>query len=346
MRIFILIILVSSVVLTGCEDNPAMPEEDPLDRYIDSVSFNSKTPVGSMTEPLAIYFKRPMDTASVIDAFSSDPGFDFYSNWAIEYSGDSTDIVPDLAQHILRIYPRPAYQTMTSYSCAIDTTAVDTLGFHLPEKLEFEFTTDSARLLQLEIRNPNIPAVENYPRRMRLRFNMPIDEYRVVDPFTVSPEFSYLNGQSSEDHTIYTYPLTSDLRADTDYTVTIDQQIVDIWGNPVYGLSPHSFRTEPVAVEYHYPEQDTELKGTSVVLQVRFNTSMNRFSAENAFSFSNDVLEISGQFEWISDQAFLFYPDNDLSYQTIYTMAVNTSAEDLFGDNLYEAFTFSFSLKR
>lgn len=346
MRFLVIATILLAILVYGCEDNPAMPEQDPLDRYIDSISFNSKTPVARMTEPLAIYFKKPMDTASVINAFSSSPDFEFDSRWSIEYSDDSTDVTPDLSQHILRLYPHPAYQTMTSYSCTIDTTAVDTLGFHLPENLEFEFMTDSARLLTLEVRNPNIPGVENYPRRMRLTFNVPVEEFRVVDPFAVNPEFTYQSGQASEDHTIYTYPLISDLRASTEYTITIDQQIVDIWGNTVYDLNTHSFLTEPVAVEYHYPEQDTDIKGTAVILQVRFNTSMDRFSTENAFAFSNDVLEISGQFEWISDQAFLFYPDDDLSYQTTYTMAVDTSAKDLFGDNLYEAFVFSFLMDR
>ena len=142
------------------------------------------------------------------------------------------------------------------------------------------------------------------------------------------------------------YTLTYDPPSDFEYNqvvnVTIDAQ--DLMSPPnEMSQDSYSFTIESgsgttsVTITAHSPT------GTSVpvgiTISVTFSETMNKNSAQDAFSISPSV---SGLFGWDGNK-MIFYPDSKLDYETAYIIIIGTTAEDLVGNNLESEYFWQFT---
>jgi len=341
MRHIGLIIVV--LALYGCSDLQGPIEEE--DEFVAKVSFGSDSLITSLTKPLIIYFKRDMNRQSVQQAFISDPEFDYTPHWTINPLCDPADPRCKPDYYLFYLYPDQPYRSDTTYHCFLDTTTYDADGERLPERYDFEFTTDSARLLSIEAKSDLIGEDNVFPKSLVLWFNTSMELSYLETPLTALPEIQYELYEISNQGNIFEYRITQPLHARTEYLVQINADIRDIWGKPAAGIREIAFVTDPVRVIYYYPNSQSILKDPNVILQVRFNTVMDKTITERAFSFVGGTEDIFGSFEWISDKAFLFYPDHELTMGGTYTFSVNISAVDLYSSPLGNEFSYSFSLR-
>ncbi|MBD3218294.1 MAG: hypothetical protein GF310_08460 [candidate division Zixibacteria bacterium] len=342
LRSIILIIFLTALGLS-CSDNSTGPD-DPLDRFIASVSLGSDTLITDLTKPLVINFNLNMDKQSVEKAFSTDPALDYTTHWStfpVCNPNDST-CYPEF--YIFYVYPEEPFLPNTTYQCMIDSSAHDVTDKHLPIPYEFEFTTDASRLMRITAEYDGVDTSNAFPRAVKLWFNNSIDLSTIEQPFTPNPLFDYELYGVSEQKNVFEYRITSPLKSQTEYQIQVDTDIFDTHENPVTTETDTTFTTGSLAVIYFYPNPQVNLKDTYPIIQVRFNTVMDKQAAEDAFSLTDGVIEIPGEFVWFTDKALQYFPDSDLTAGETYTFTVTTSAADTYGAVLQEEFSYSFTL--
>ena len=102
------------------------------------------------------------------------------------------------------------------------------------------------------------------------------------------------------------------------------------------------FAMKPLEVIDWTPrEQQVDLAGLSGIT-IRFSQEVNKTLAEEAFSLAESGKPVAGSFLWSSGDTFAFQPSIDWKEGRIYTIRVDTSAEDIFGNSLREDFTHRF----
>jgi PKD repeat protein len=79
--------------------------------------------------------------------------------------------------------------------------------------------------------------------------------------------------------------------------------------------------------------------GVGTTITITFSEPMNKSSAEEAFSVSPSV---AGTFSW-TDNTMTFTSGMDLSYETTYTVTIDTAAADLAGNHIESAYSWQFT---
>ena len=341
-------LLISGVIIllfiSGCTDKLIEPV-DPLAFVIGQISFGPDSLIVDISQPLIISFLREMDQASVERSLSFEPEFEYRVHWTTDPHCNSSDpnCIPRYYQ--IYIYPENSFRTNQSYRGMIDTTAFDFDSNYLPIPYQFEFTTDSARLMKFTYISPNIDDNGVFPQIINLYFNAAVDTRTLQKPFMTDPHFEYELVDSSNYNSVLEYKITSPLRSETEYTLQIsDPGIQDFYGNPISGQTQSGFTTDPIKVIYYYPNPDFKLKHDRPIIQVRFNTVMDRIACQNAFQITDSIFDLSGEFYWLTSGAMLYYLDSDLLHGTTYYICVDTTAADTFGHNLPQPFIHSFRL--
>ncbi|HDS00527.1 MAG TPA: hypothetical protein ENO22_12455 [candidate division Zixibacteria bacterium] len=341
LKSIILVLFISGLGIS-CSKSPTGPD-DPLDRFIAGVSLGSDTLITNLTEPIVISFHLNMDRQSVEEAFSSEPAFDYDVHWTTFPICNPNDSTCYPKFYMFYIYPQEPFLPNTTYSCMIDSSAHDIIGDHLPRPYEFQFTTESSRLLRITPEYDGVDTLDAFPRAIKLWFNNSIDLSTIQEPFTASPSFDYELYGISDKKNVFEYRITSPLRSQSEYQIVIDAEIFDIHENRVLTEIDGGFSTGKLAIVYFYPNPGVNLKDTYPIIQVRFNTVMDRRTVQEAFSFNDGVIEIPGEFVWFTDKAMQYFPDSGLPEGETYTFSVSTGAADTYGATLDEAFSYSFT---
>jgi hypothetical protein len=339
----IILILIILALAISCSESPTGPD-DPLDRFIASVSLGSDTLITNLTEPIVINFRLDMDRQSVEEAFSAEPAFNYAVHWTTFPICNPNDPTCYPEFYIFYIYPEEPFLPNTNYHCMIDSSAHDIIGDHLPRPFEFEFTTETSKLLRITAEYDGVDTLDAFPRAIKLWFNNSIDLATVQEPFTANPSFDYELYGISDKKNVFEYRITSPLQSRAEYQIIIDAEIFDTHENQVLTEIDGSFSTGKLAVIYYYPNPSVNLKDTYPIIQVRFNTVMDRQATQEAFSFNDGVIEIPGEFVWFTDKAMQYFPDFELTEGETYTFSVSTNAADTYGVTLEEAFSYSFTL--
>ncbi len=347
MKYFIIIIFL--IILAGimaCSDSPTAPEIDPFDEFIGRVSHGPDTLIVDMTQPLIISFRKQMNHQSVEEALTITPQFEHEIHWTTFPICSPGDSLCQPIYYQIYLYPDQPFTPGTTYHGTIDSTAFlaeDTV--YLPGQYEFEFTTQDARLLSLATVNDPVDSAAAFPTGIRLRFNTDIDPAYMAGPLHGLGQVEYELSKIERQSTIFEYKLVDALRAETDYTVSVDGDIFDQWGNTVTTDQEVTFRTGKIELIYHFPNPDFPLKHDRPIVQVRFNTKMDRQSVEEAFSFSGGLGELPGRHEWYFDNAMMYFLDNDIIKGNEYTIFVDSTATDRYGTGLDQPFSYSFTHK-
>jgi hypothetical protein len=189
-----------------------------------------------------------------------------------------------------------------------------------------------------------VDTLDAFPRAIKLWFNNSIELSTIQEPFTTSPAFNYELYGISDKKNAFEYRITSPLQSQTEYQIKIDAEIFDTHENQVLTEIEGGFTTGKLAIIYYYPNPGVNLKDTYPIIQIRFNTVMDRQATQDAFSFNDGVIEIPGEFVWFTDKALQYFPDFELTAGETYTFLVTTSASDTYGATLEDAFSYSFTL--
>ncbi|ODS35924.1 MAG: hypothetical protein A7315_04990 [Candidatus Altiarchaeales archaeon WOR_SM1_79] len=192
-----------------------------------------------------------------------------------------------------------------------------------------------------------------------------------MDHDSVKKAFSYTDGVSSWDSkhgffnwnaNIMTFYPYEDLLYETSYTVIINTTAYDHVLNRLDGDGDgifegdddiYCFTFETVkAPDYEPPEvvfvspsegaQNVTLDGN---IEIEFSESMNEFSVEDAFSYSDgekNFTKNDGVFIWEKNKA-IFTPNQHFNYDTKYTVSISTLAEDISNNAMVESYIWNFT---
>lgn len=282
-----------------------------------------------------IYFTTVMNRQSVEDAFSIDPPTSGSFEW--DESPKSRKKVLEGSADRLWFKPDGFLKTSTLYTVTLDTTAQDTSGVGISESLQFSFTTEDLRIRS------------TYPRdgytglrttsRISVCFNTMINKASAEEAFSTSPpvvgDFIW-----RQDLTCFDFVSRSGyLAANTTYQVKIDTTASDLYDDHLSETYQFSFTTEEISL-IHLPYDNSTGISTSTGIRVSFNTGMNPESVENGFSITPAV---EGSFAWSMTRQFNFGPSQVLASNTLYTVNIDSSAQDMYGAILGRSYSFSFT---
>ena len=344
MRKLIIIGAIILLIVCGCSKKSSGPD-DSLANIIGQISFGADTLITNITLPLIISFREDMDHPSVERSLSFDPQFEYTAHWTTYPHCNQSDPNCHPKYYQLYIFPENSFRTNTFYQGMIDTTAFDSDSFYLPRQYQFEFTTGPARFIDMDFISLEVDSQGGFPQLLNLRFNARMDIQTLQQPLTAVPEFEYKLSDSSNFNSVLQYKITSSLRAQTTYTVQLNHSAIkDFYGNPIENQGQAEFTTDSIRVIYHFPNQDFPLKDNRPTIQVRFNTIMDRESTERAFLLTDSIMNPSGQFKWLTPQALMYYPDDDLLRGMDYYIIMDTTAADLYGKHLPRKFIATFRL--
>ena len=97
---------------------------------------------------------------------------------------------------------------------------------------------------------------------------------------------------------------------------------------------------KPPEVKNFYPEEHTVDTDIDWVY-VEFSQDMDKISAENAFSISENGAVFPGYFSWDA-RKLVFHPYRPFRKKAFYRFSVSERAEDSFGNSLLKDFSHSF----
>jgi len=172
-------------------------------------------------------------------------------------------------------------------------------------------------------------------------FSTLMDHTSVENGFEISPAVDgYFQWEESGNKSIVNFYPNPRYKAFTTYTFNLTPEAKTIYGDTLAFKISSRFTTEPVKVESHSPESESNYISCSTVIYVRFNTAMNRTTVENSF----EILRATpGIFVWHNNESFSYKPTDFLATNTLYTVTISRNAKDLYGTSLYDQFTYNFT---
>ncbi len=187
-----------------------------------------------------------------------------------------------------------------------------------------------------------------------LDFSEPMDRMAAEAAFSLSPDAPGYFSWNADD-TRLEFVLTAPLEYGRRYTAALSASAADPAGNTleqeylvVFVTGDDFIQPEIVGIcdddslPPPYWDADIINEGVSrgTALRVDFSEPMDRISAEGAFSLSP---AISGTFSWRDgERTMVFRPEKDLSSDTVYTVRVSASAQDLNGRRLRDPLDIAF----
>ena len=321
-------------------------------------SYNSRLSV-------SMAFTRPMNRESVEEAFSTDPPTEGIFNWgtyiytgrdddewksdAADGGGGATITTYSKITSFTYLLAQKDSHTDTTYTISLSTAAQDTAGNHLTFPLDFSFSTVQS--------SSTIEGIQTVPSHgdidvglvsnsgIQLTFPRNMDPSSTEAAITVTPDVDRIYIWPEKNHlTIYT---GGPFIAETIYRIEVSDKAEDMDGVALDEPFSFSFTTAAVAVTQTQPRNgELFVSYNDPHITMYFNTYMVKSSVEKAFSITP---EISGRFKWgskynenESSTSITFLPSSPFSPNTKYTVTIDTSAEDMYGSNLKESYTFSF----
>lgn len=190
---------------------------------------------------------------------------------------------------------------------------------------------------------------------IQIHFKESMDKESVIDGFSISPAIQ--GGFDWKDKpgyygTVLEFNPAYNLLPGTAYIIELDTQVQDTAGNHLTQPFSFSFTTVGVSIERFSPPDGQTDVGTDIYIYIYFTTVMNRQSVEDAFSIDPQT---SGSFEWDespksrkkvlegSADRLWFKPDGFLKTSTLYTVTLDTTAQDTSGVGISESLQFSFT---
>lgn len=279
----------------------------------------------SLTAPIQIEFSILMDHPSVENNFFLIPDASGRFVWEI-ISGNSK----------LLFYPDDQYVSNFSYVIMLTTDAKTSYG----DSLSFDFVSNfKTEGVKVTTTIPENQATYVSPEsNIYVYFNSRMDRQSVEQNFSITPtkmgSFKWFDSRR-----VCFQPGTY-LASNTQYTVTINANAKDIYNSLLMNDKTFTFETEPLRITTNYPANGASSISRSNPIIITFNTFVNQETAQNAFSI---IPLVEGwNFQWSDLTRFQYSGSTKLQPNTFYTVAIDTTCSDAWGNLLPSNFSFIF----
>lgn len=256
------------------------------------------------------------------------------------------DLLPDVAGHfswaisagksIMSFQPDDQYVSSFWYQAVLNKNAQTIYGENLTFDYWINFKTEAAKITNFV---PQNGATFVSPQTaIYFYFNSAMNRQSVEQNFMISPtklgNFKWLDSKR------LIFQPGSYLASNTQYQIAINPNATDIYGTALSGNSSIFFKTEPLMIISSFPVHGATAVSRSTPITITFNTLMNQVSAEQAFSIS--PLASEWKFQWSDLSRFQYSGTTRLEANTFYTVTIDTTCSDAWGNALPTNFSFIF----
>ena len=283
-----------------------------------------------LTAPIEIEFSLLMDQKSVESNFFLLPEVKGHFSWAT-ISGTSK----------FSFYPDDQYFSNSLYQFVLYKGAKTIYGGNLSFDFWSNFKTEGAKITgTIPENNATFVSPQS---SIYLNFNSKMDRQSVEQYFKISP--SKLGNFRWFDSRRACFQPGSYLASNTIYTVTLSGSTKDIYNSFLSNNEPggdftFAFQTEPLTITSSYPAHGATYISRSSPIIITFNTLMNQVAAQTAFSISPTVE--GWDFQWSDLSRFQYGGTTRLEANTFYTVTIDTTCSDAWGNFLPSSYSFLF----
>lgn len=312
---------------------------------------------------ISILFTEPMNRESVEKAFSIEPAVEGIFTWGVYtqapvdgmfadskgYNSGATITTPSKVKSMTYVFAKKDSYPDKEYKISIGTSAKDTAGNFMRFPFNFSFKTVQSYSSQNGIlTNPMHGDVDVSPldynnSGITITFPRRMDKSSVELYTYVSPTMN----------TIFLWPEENILRiytggpflSDTTITVLINKSAKDKDGVTLGQDFSFSFRTAALAVTGTSPSNGQLFVTPTAPMQINFNNYVRLSSANASISISpqtGGTFSFGGYYPYEQMNQVVFTPSSSLKPNTKYTVSVNTTITDMYGNKMKEPYSFSF----
>lgn len=293
----------------------------PYPEQIDAISPVDGAENIPLRTPIQIDFSTLMDHNSVESSFYLFPKQAGWFHWAIS-SGKSQ----------LIFYPTDPYKTNFNYLVVLTTDARTIYGDSLAFELHNMFKTEG---LTITSTTPADGATFVSPQAyLYINFNSNMDRQSTENNFAITPtklgNFRWIDAQQA------CFQPGTYFASNTLYKVTLGAGTHDIHNTYLSSEMIFYFRTEPLTIVSSFPAHGATNISRSSPIIISFNTLVNQAAAENAFSVAPAIE--GGKFQWSDLTRFQYTGTTRLLENTYYTITIDTTCSDAWGNKLLHNF--------
>lgn len=292
------------------------------EQVLDSQPINSQTNY-PLDGSISIYFTEPMNKPSVEAALTISPKLKGRFLW----NNDATE---------MQFIPNPQLESNKTYQVILSTQAKTKFNIRLSFEYSFKFTTAP---LQLVSSSPfdGATLVSN-STSIRFLFNSILNLTTIDQAIVFNPEI--LGNFTSLDGMTLVFTPGNYLQPETQYQITIDTSLTDIYGVKINPAEIFYFETEPVQLTSYYPGNGATNISKNTSISLTFNAEMNQASVVSGFSITPGV---TGTFQWDSYNSVRFTPYSPFEANTQYKVQIKTTCSATNGKKLPKLSQFVFT---
>lgn len=274
-----------------------------------------------LTDPIQIDFSTLMDNKSVERSFYLFPTTPGRFQWEIISN-----------RNRLFFFPNDQYVTNVNYLLIITTDARTIYGDSLSFDFQLTFKTEG---LKITSTIPDDGATFISPQTyIYINFNSKMERESVENNFLVTPiklgNFKWFDSKQ------LCFQPGSYFASNTIYKVSIFDGARDIYNTYFGSDKEFLFKTEPLLIISSHPVHGATQVSRSSPIILAFNTLVNQESVQNAFSV---IPAIEGwSFQWNDLMRFQYSGTSRLMENTYYTVTIDTTCRDAWGNKLPKNF--------
>ncbi len=279
----------------------------------------------SLAASIQIQFATLMDHHSVERSFTLTPQTTGLFSWQI-INGRSH----------LAFSPDDQYRSETAYTFGLTTEARTSDGKNLPFDFTSNFTTEGVRVITTIPEND--ASFVSPQTDIFINFNSRMDRSSVEQNFVIQPtkigNFKWLDSRR------FIFQPGSYLASSTRYTVLVGSEAKDIFGNFLQPQATIVFQTEPLRINYNFPENGSTGVSRSGPIVISFNTLVDQQSVQQAFTLSPSI--DGWDFQWSDLTRFQYTGTTRLQANTFYMVTIDTTCSDAWRNRLPSNYSFVF----
>jgi len=236
-------------------------------------------------------------------------------------------------------YPDPGLSGGVNYTVSINPTLTATSGSLLDlNDLTWNFTVGLPRLLELE---PSSETPFPLDQPIKMTFNQPMDTTSVEANFSFSSDNGAVDGKYSwnANHTVFTFTPSSSLERSTDYTLLLGAGAQARGGSSIGAENRFAVQTFPdLKIQYTDPYDTGSLSSLYSSLQINFSAPIQTSAYQSLVSIEPATANF---YTYASEQTM--YISGSFQANTNYTVTVDKSLKDIWGQKLGETISTHFS---
>ena len=287
--------------------------------------------------PFEVQFTKPMNEATVQNAFTITPAINIRFLW--DATGQRLSLAPD-----------PHWQPYTNYQIDVTSAATDQEGLSLATEIHTSFESGSPTSGTI-IATQTSGDLVSPATAFQITFSRPVKLATVVMRFGLNPPVPVdIVGDDPTDvgSEVFTMTPQSQLDSDATYSVSLTDGGTDSAGaalEPVQPVQVHTM-SAPTVVRFR-PQAGSITYDTNQPVSVRFTMAMDEKSTAAAFSATVNGKAVSGSTYWAEDDTVLVLtPRYSFKIGTTVVASVSTAARSQGGLHLAAAASATFKVSK